>query len=43
MIVLLNKQKILDGYEVKADQVNKRYQRGALSYQERNDEMVRQI
>ena len=36
-----NKQEILDGYEARAEQVNKRYQRGALSYQERNDEMVR--
>ena len=39
VIVPPNKQKILDGYEVKADQVNKRYQRGALSHQERNDEI----
>ena len=41
VIVPPNKQTILDGYEVKADQVNKRYQRGALSHQERNDEMVK--
>src|SRR5690606_27347058 len=30
-----------DLYEAKADQINKRYQRGALSHQERNDEMVK--
>ncbi|MBA3907852.1 MAG: DNA-directed RNA polymerase subunit beta', partial [Pseudonocardiales bacterium] len=41
VVVPPNKQQILDGYEVKADQVNKRYQRGALSHQERNDEMVK--
>jgi DNA-directed RNA polymerase subunit beta' len=41
VIVPPNKQEILDGYEAKADQVNKRYQRGALSHQERNDEMVK--
>ena len=41
VVVPPNKQEILDGYEVKADQVNKRYQRGALSHQERNDEMVK--
>ena len=41
VIVPPNKQTILDGYEAKADQVNKRYQRGALSHQERNDEMVK--
>ena len=41
VIVPPNKQEILDGYEIKADQVNKRYQRGALSHQERNDEMVK--
>ncbi len=41
VIVPPNKQTILDGYEIKADQVNKRYQRGALSHQERNDEMVK--
>lgn len=32
---------ILEEYEAKADQINKRYQRGALSHQERNDEMVK--
>ena len=36
-----NKQEILDEYEGRAEQINKRYQRGALSHQERNDEMVR--
>ncbi|WP_181780124.1 DNA-directed RNA polymerase subunit beta' [Pseudonocardia pini] len=41
VVVPPNKQAILDGYELKADQVNKRYQRGALSHQERNDEMVK--
>ncbi|SDE87153.1 DNA-directed RNA polymerase subunit beta' [Pseudonocardia oroxyli] len=41
VVVPPNKQEILDSYEAKADQVNKRYQRGALSHQERNDEMVK--
>ncbi len=41
VVVPPNKQEILDGYEAKADQINKRYQRGALSHQERNDEMVK--
>src|SRR6185295_11396351 len=41
VVVPPNKQAILDGYEAKADQVNRRYQRGALSHQERNDEMVK--
>ncbi|MDT7664677.1 MAG: DNA-directed polymerase subunit beta, partial [Pseudonocardiales bacterium] len=41
VVVPPNKQDILDGYEVKAEQINKRYQRGALSHQERNDEMVK--
>ncbi len=41
VVVPPNKQEILDGYEGRAEQINKRYQRGALSYQERNDEMVR--
>ena len=40
VVVPPRKQEILDGYETRAEQVNKRYQRGALSYQERNDEMV---
>ncbi|MGH4021572.1 MAG: DNA-directed RNA polymerase subunit beta' [Pseudonocardiaceae bacterium] len=35
------KQSILDGYEAKADQVEKRYQRGVLSHDERNAELVR--
>ena len=41
VVVPPNKQEILDSYEEKADQINKRYQRGALSHQERNDEMVK--
>ncbi|MBV9314821.1 MAG: DNA-directed RNA polymerase subunit beta' [Pseudonocardia sp.] len=41
VVVPPGKQAILDSYEAKADQVNKRYQRGALSHQERNDEMVK--
>ena len=41
VVVPPNKQAILDTYEAKADQINKRYQRGALSHQERNDEMVK--
>ncbi|TCK20317.1 DNA-directed RNA polymerase subunit beta' [Pseudonocardia endophytica] len=41
VVVPPNKQEILDSYEQKADQINKRYQRGALSHQERNDEMVK--
>ena len=41
VVVPPQKQQILDGYEAKAEQVNKRYQRGALSHQERNDEMVK--
>ncbi|MBN9737419.1 MULTISPECIES: DNA-directed RNA polymerase subunit beta' [unclassified Pseudonocardia] len=41
VVVPPKKQEILDSYEVKADQINKRYQRGALSHQERNDEMVK--
>jgi DNA-directed RNA polymerase subunit beta' len=41
VVVPPRKQEILDGYEAKAEQVNKRYQRGALSHQERNDEMVK--
>ncbi|MEV1291160.1 DNA-directed RNA polymerase subunit beta' [Pseudonocardia sp. NPDC049635] len=41
VVVPPRKQEILDSYEAKADQINKRYQRGALSHQERNDEMVK--
>jgi DNA-directed RNA polymerase subunit beta' len=41
VVVPPQKQQILDGYEAKAEQVNKRYLRGALSHQERNDEMVK--
>ena len=36
-----NKQEILDEYEKKADAVEKRYQRGQLSHNERNDELVK--
>ncbi|RJQ69461.1 DNA-directed RNA polymerase subunit beta' [Pseudonocardiaceae bacterium YIM PH 21723] len=35
------KKQILDGYEKEAEQVEKRYQRGVLSYQERNNELVK--
>jgi DNA-directed RNA polymerase subunit beta' len=41
VVVPPSKQDILDSYEGKAEQVNKRYLRGALSHQERNDEMVK--
>ncbi|TDD89676.1 DNA-directed RNA polymerase subunit beta' [Saccharopolyspora karakumensis] len=41
VVVPPNKTEILDGYEAKADQVEKRYRRGALSYQERNAELVK--
>ncbi|GAA5146749.1 DNA-directed RNA polymerase subunit beta' [Pseudonocardia eucalypti] len=41
VVVPPRKQEILDGFEAKAEQINKRYQRGALSHQERNDEMVK--
>src|SRR5690348_15555814 len=41
VVVPPNKQEILDGYEVRAEQINKRYLRGALSHQERNDELVK--
>lgn len=36
-----SKGEILDSYESKADQVEKRYRRGALSHQERNAELVK--
>jgi DNA-directed RNA polymerase subunit beta' len=35
------KKAILDEYEAKADQVEKRYQRGQLSHSERNNELVK--
>jgi len=35
------KAEILDAYEAKADQVEKRYQRGQLSHAERNNELVK--
>ncbi|GAA4859765.1 DNA-directed RNA polymerase subunit beta' [Saccharopolyspora cebuensis] len=41
VVVPPNKTEILDSYEGKADQVEKRYRRGALSYQERNAELVK--
>ena len=41
VVVPDNKGDILDGYEQRADQVEKRYRRGALSHQERNDELVK--
>jgi DNA-directed RNA polymerase subunit beta' len=41
VVVPPNKTDILDAYEQKADQVERRYRRGALSHQERNDELVK--
>ena len=41
VVVPESKQGILDSYEGKADQVEKRYQRGVLSYAERNVELVK--
>jgi len=41
VVVPDSKQDILDSYEAKADQVEKRYQRGVLSYSERNAELVK--
>ena len=41
VIVPPKKQEILDRYEAQADQVEKRYQRGDLSHEERNDELVK--
>ncbi|MHA6805846.1 DNA-directed RNA polymerase subunit beta' [Salinifilum ghardaiensis] len=41
VVVPPNKEELLDNYESKADQVEKRYRRGALSHQERNDELVK--
>jgi DNA-directed RNA polymerase subunit beta' len=41
VVVPANKQTILDEYERRADQVEKRYQRGALSRDERNNELVK--
>ncbi|MCP2165861.1 DNA-directed RNA polymerase subunit beta' [Goodfellowiella coeruleoviolacea] len=40
VVVPENKQEILDRYEKQADVVEKRYQRGQLSYAERNSELV---
>ncbi|MDQ3886640.1 MAG: DNA-directed RNA polymerase subunit beta', partial [Actinomycetota bacterium] len=41
VVVPESKQAILDSYEAKADQVEKRYQRGVLSHTERNVELVK--
>ena len=41
VVVPPNKQEILDSYELKADAVEKRYQRGQLSHAERNNELVK--
>ncbi|HEU5469586.1 MAG TPA: DNA-directed RNA polymerase subunit beta' [Actinophytocola sp.] len=41
IVVPPNKQEILDSYELKADAVEKRYQRGQLSHSERNNELVK--
>jgi DNA-directed RNA polymerase subunit beta' len=41
VVVPPNKQEILDTYELKADAVEKRYQRGQLSHAERNNELVK--
>ncbi|HYZ08276.1 MAG TPA: DNA-directed RNA polymerase subunit beta' [Pseudonocardiaceae bacterium] len=41
VVVPESKQAILDSYEAKADQVEKRYQRGVLSHAERNVELVK--
>ncbi|HEX5119608.1 MAG TPA: DNA-directed RNA polymerase subunit beta' [Pseudonocardiaceae bacterium] len=41
VVVPPRKQEILDEYELKADAVEKRYQRGQLSHAERNNELVK--
>ena len=41
VVVPASKQEILDQYEARADQVEKRYQRGVLSHDERNGELVK--
>ncbi|MDR7302455.1 DNA-directed RNA polymerase subunit beta' [Haloactinomyces albus] len=41
VLVPPNKTEILDSYEQRADQVEKRYRRGALSHAERNAELVK--
>ena len=41
VVVPPNKKEILEGYERKADAVEKRYQRGQLSHAERNNELVK--
>jgi DNA-directed RNA polymerase subunit beta' len=41
VVVPPGKKDILDGFERRADQVEKRYQRGQLSYEERNNELVK--
>jgi DNA-directed RNA polymerase subunit beta' len=41
VVIPPGKKDILDGYEAKAEVVEKRYQRGQLSHQERNNELVK--
>ncbi|GDY29362.1 DNA-directed RNA polymerase subunit beta' [Gandjariella thermophila] len=41
VVVPPGKKEILDSFEKRADQVEKRYQRGQLSYAERNNELVK--
>jgi DNA-directed RNA polymerase subunit beta' len=41
VVVPPNKQAILDTYETRAEQIEKRYQRGLLSHTERNDDLVK--
>jgi len=41
VVVPPSKQAILDGFEKKAEQIEKRYQRGLLSHAERNNDLVK--
>src|SRR3954451_19543810 len=41
MVVAKDEQQMLDGYEVKDGEGNKRYHMGGLAHQERNDERVK--
>jgi DNA-directed RNA polymerase subunit beta' len=41
VVVPANKQEILNRYEAKAEQIEKRYQRGLLSHTERNNDLVK--
>jgi DNA-directed RNA polymerase subunit beta' len=41
VLVPPRKQEILDSYQTRADQVEKRYQRGQVSHEERNNELVK--